>query len=105
MSESLISLTKNERLSELLIFLSELLIHSFLDKNERFARKSNEQIHSPAVFYFILQSYSTDSPEFTGLKLEIPVHFYLVFHFFGGYGSGTISPDPDICGSGSATLA
>ena len=31
-SESLISLTKNERMSESLIFLSESLIRSFLDK-------------------------------------------------------------------------
>ena len=30
-----------------------------------------------AIFYFILQSYSTHSPEFTGLKLEITVSFYL----------------------------
>ena len=33
-SESLRSLTKNERMSESLIFLSESLICSFLDKNE-----------------------------------------------------------------------
>ena len=33
MSDSLRSLTKNERMSESLIFLSELLICSFLDKN------------------------------------------------------------------------
>ena len=31
-SESLILLTKNERMSESLIFLSKSLIHSFLDK-------------------------------------------------------------------------
>ena len=31
-SESLVSLTKNEQMSELLIVLSELLIRSFLDK-------------------------------------------------------------------------
>ena len=47
MSESLISLTKNEQMSEPLIFLSESLIHSFLDKNERFARKTDERIPSP----------------------------------------------------------
>ena len=48
-SESLRSLTKNEQMSELLIFLSESLIHSFLDKKQRFARKSNERIPSPAI--------------------------------------------------------
>ena len=37
-------------MSELLIFLSESLICSFLDKNERFARKSNERIPSPEVY-------------------------------------------------------
>ena len=46
-SESLISLTKNERMSESLIFLSESLIRSFFDKNERFTQKSNERIPSP----------------------------------------------------------
>ena len=46
-SESLRSLTKNEQMSESLIFLSESLIRSFFDKNEQFARKSNEQIPSP----------------------------------------------------------
>ena len=39
-SESLRSLTKNERMSESLIFLSELLIHSFLDK-KRAIRSEN----------------------------------------------------------------
>ena len=33
-SESLRSLTKNERMSELLIFLRESLIRSFLDKKQ-----------------------------------------------------------------------
>ena len=47
-SESLISLTKNEQMSESLIFLSEPLIRSFFDKNERFAWKSNERIPSSA---------------------------------------------------------
>ena len=46
-SESFIALTKNEQKSESLIFLSELLIRSFLTKNEQLARKSNEQIPSP----------------------------------------------------------
>ena len=47
-SESLISLTKNERMSELLIFLVNRSFAHFLTKNERFARKSNERISSPA---------------------------------------------------------
>ena len=49
-SELLILLTKIERMSESLIFLSESLIHSFMDKNERFARKSNERIPSPIKY-------------------------------------------------------
>ena len=55
-SESLILLTKNERMSESLIFLIESLIRSFLDKNKRFARKSNEQIHSPAPMSLLSSS-------------------------------------------------
>ena len=39
-SESLILLTKNERMSELLIFLSELLIRSFLDKKRAICSKN-----------------------------------------------------------------
>ena len=53
-SESLILLTKNEQMSESLIFLIESLIRSFLDKNKRFARKSNERIPSPGHFYCIV---------------------------------------------------
>ena len=49
-SESLILLTKNERMSELLIFLSESLICSFFDKNEGFAWKANERIPTPEFF-------------------------------------------------------
>ena len=41
-SESLRLLTKNERMSESLVFLSELLIHSFFRKNERFTQKTDE---------------------------------------------------------------
>ena len=48
-SELLILLTKNERMSESLIFLSESLIRSFWTKNERFARKSHERIPSPGL--------------------------------------------------------
>ena len=47
-SELLILLTKNERMSESLIFLSKSLIQPSLEKNEQFARKSNEWIPSPA---------------------------------------------------------
>ena len=46
-SELLRSLTKNERMSESLVFLSELLIHSFFHKNERFTQKTDEWIPSP----------------------------------------------------------
>ena len=49
MSESLILLTKNERMSELLIFLVNRSFAHFLTKNERFARKSNERIPSPEI--------------------------------------------------------
>ena len=59
-SESLRSLTKNERMSESLIFLSESLIRSFLGKNERFARKTDEQIPRPdfsQIFLLLLYFY------------------------------------------------
>ena len=51
MSKSLRSLTKNEQMSETIVFLSESLIRSFAHfwaKNERFAQKTDEQIPSPA---------------------------------------------------------
>ena len=41
------SLTKNEKISKSLIFLNELLIRSFFAKNERFAKKTKEQIPNP----------------------------------------------------------
>ena len=44
-SESLISLTKNERMSESLIFLSESLIRSFLGKNLAI-RSENRRVKS-----------------------------------------------------------
>ena len=48
MSESLRSLTKNERMSESLVFFSESLIRSFFpQKNKRFDQKTDEQIPSP----------------------------------------------------------
>ena len=51
MSKSLRSLTKNERMSELLVcFLSKLLIR--LQKNERFTQKSDELIPSPGKNMF-----------------------------------------------------
>ena len=46
-SESLRSLTKNFRMSESLMFLSESLIRSFLDKKLAIRWKSNERIPSP----------------------------------------------------------
>ena len=48
MRASLRLLTKNEQMSELLVFLSESLIRSFFRKNERFAQKTDERISSPA---------------------------------------------------------
>ena len=51
MSELLRLLTKNERMSESLIFLSKLLIRLFLGKNEWFTRKSDERIPSPVYEY------------------------------------------------------
>ena len=47
-SESLRSFTKNEQMSESLIFLSESLLRSFWAKNKRFAQKRDERIPSPA---------------------------------------------------------
>ena len=55
-SKSLISLTKNEQMSELLIFLSESLIRSFWTKNEQFAWKSNELIPIPDFYVQYSQS-------------------------------------------------
>ena len=49
-SEALSSLTKNERMSELLVFLSESLILSFFRKNEGFAQKTNELIPNPVYW-------------------------------------------------------
>ena len=46
-SESLRSLTKNEQMNELLVFLSKSLNCSFWAKNEWFAWKTEEQIPSP----------------------------------------------------------
>ena len=44
-----------------------------------------------AILYFILQSYSTQSPEFTE-----KLHFFLsALSYLAGSGSGTIIPDPD----------
>ena len=54
MSESLRSLTKNDRMSKSLVFLSESLIRSFL--NEQFAQKTDERILSPA--YLQQMSYT-----------------------------------------------
>ena len=50
MSDSLRLLTKNERMSESLVFFSKLLIRSFFRKNERFAQKTDEGIPSPAQY-------------------------------------------------------
>ena len=47
-SKLLRSLTKNEWMSELLIFWANCSFARFWTKNERFARKSNEPIPSPA---------------------------------------------------------
>ena len=41
------SLTKNERMSELLVFLSESLIRSVLGKKRGFTQKTDERIPSP----------------------------------------------------------
>ena len=49
MRESLRSLTKNERMSELLFFLANRSFAHFFAQNERFARKTDEWIPSPAI--------------------------------------------------------
>ena len=49
LSKLLRSLTKNERMSELLVFLSESLIAHIFAKNEQFAQKPDERIPSPAL--------------------------------------------------------
>ena len=40
-------ITKNERMSELLVFLSESLIRSVLGKKRGFTQKTDERIPSP----------------------------------------------------------
>ena len=62
-----------------------------------------------AMYYFILESYSTHSTEFTGLKLEIIFFIYLLLLFFcwilnNNSGSGSrqkfrshTDPDPQYC--------
>ena len=48
-SELLRLLTKNDRMSESLVFLSKSLICSFFAKNKQFAQKTDERIPSPAT--------------------------------------------------------
>ena len=47
-SESLRSLTKNERMSESLVFWANCSFAHLFAKNERFAEKTDERIPSPA---------------------------------------------------------
>ena len=49
MSESLTSLTKNERMSESLVFLSESLIRSFLSKKRAFRWLGKPMSEFPAL--------------------------------------------------------
>ena len=53
-SELLISLTKNEQMSESLVFWVNRSFAHFLTKNEQLARKSNERIPSPGAETAIL---------------------------------------------------
>ena len=57
------------------------------------------------IFYFILQSYSTHSPEFTGLKLEIKFLFIrsLIFLLDTEQKNRIREKVQDPCGSGSTT--
>ena len=50
-SKSLRALTKNEQMSESLVFLSKSFIRSFFAKNKRFAQKPTERISSPGHEY------------------------------------------------------
>ena len=56
-----------------------ILIYAFGFSHLKFNQKSVYQLS--AIFYFVLQSYSTRSPEFTGLKLEIKFLFICSFIF------------------------
>ena len=73
MSNSLRLLTKNECMSELLVFLSESLICSFFAKNERFPQKTDERIPSPALFTLFY------SLEYSNRVVE---HYSEFSHFF-----------------------
>ena len=55
MSESLRSLTKNDRMSELLVFLSESLIRSFLGKKRAICSENRWANSQP---YYIVRLYS-----------------------------------------------
>ena len=59
-SESLRSLTKNEQMSESLVFLSELLIHSFLGK-KWVIRLENRWANSQPWTYSIFISFKDDN--------------------------------------------
>ena len=50
-SKSLRSLTKNDLMSESLVFLATRSFAHFYAKNERFAQKTDEKIPSPAYLF------------------------------------------------------
>ena len=74
-SQSLRSLTKNERMSESLVFMSKSLIHSFFAKKERFAQKTDEQISSPGKGSFWGAFNPVLTKSFQIHKIFLPVVF------------------------------
>ena len=80
-SESLISLTKNEQMSESLIFWANHSFALFWTKNERFARKSNERIPSPGDSSHILLF----TPSRTNMLDDFSPYMYNFGRFFSTY--------------------
>ena len=100
-SESLRSLTKNEQMSESLIFLSELLIRSFLGKNRAFRseiRWANSQPWKNLksyflvcfTYFFILKKWALAHSLFFGEQSErIPQVAHQKWAMWGNRSSGS----------------
>ena len=80
-SESLRSLTKNEWISESLIFLANRSFANFWTKNKRFARKSNERIPSPDYLFMVSRvTHKTRLPTHAKKQIFLIVNF-ITYHY------------------------
>ena len=75
-SESLISLTKNERMSESLIFLSELLIRSFFDKKRAIRSEIKWANSQPCRIY--MRRHATTSRAYSRGLFAVPAVLGLI---------------------------